>query len=62
MVQLPSEAPDRLFNNLVRDMDEVYIPFQRIAKKHPLSGKGSGKNQVRFVTSRKPKVTLLSTD
>jgi nucleolar complex protein 3 len=62
MVQLPGEAPDRLFNDMVRDMEEVYIPFQRIAKKHPLAGKASTKNQVRFVTSRKAKVTLVEAD
>ncbi|KAG7355936.1 CBF/Mak21 family-domain containing protein [Nitzschia inconspicua] len=59
MVQLPAEAPDRLFSDFIRDMDEVYIPFLRIAKKHPLAGKASGKNQLRFITPRKGKVTLV---
>jgi nucleolar complex protein 3 len=62
MIQLPAEAPDRLYKDLLRDADEVHIPFQRYTKKHPLAGKSSGKNQVRFVTPRKTNITLLSID
>jgi nucleolar complex protein 3 len=61
MVQLPAEAPDRLFNELSQDTDKVYISYQRFTKKHPLAGKGSGKNQLRFLTPRKAKITLIST-
>jgi nucleolar complex protein 3 len=59
MLQLPSETPERLLSELLKDSDELYIPFQRHEKRHPLAGKASGKNQSRFVTPRKRKVTLL---
>ena len=60
MLQLPAEAPERLLNELLKDTDELYIPFQRHEKRHPLAAKASGKNQLRFITPRKRKVTLLS--
>jgi nucleolar complex protein 3 len=63
MVQLPAEAPDRLHNDLLRDTDELYIPFKRHMKEHPLAGNSSsGKNRIRFITPRKSNVTLLSAD
>lgn len=60
LIQLPAEAPDRLNKELSKDADEVYIPFRRLSKKHPLAAKASGRNQYRFITPRKSKVTLLS--
>ena len=60
MIQLPAEAPDRLRKQLSMDADEIYIQYRRLSKKHPLSGK-AGRNQLRFITPRKSKITLLST-
>jgi len=59
-IQLPAEAPDRMRRALSKDADEIYIPFRRQSKKHPLSGKASGRKQFRFITPRKSKVTLFS--
>mmetsp|Transcript_23176 Transcript_23176/g.54804 ORF Transcript_23176/g.54804 Transcript_23176/m.54804 type:complete len:628 (+) Transcript_23176:149-2032(+) len=59
MVQLPAEAPKRLQDELSTDADEIYIPFRRVSKKHPLSAKTSSRKQYRFITPRKRKVTLL---
>lgn len=61
MIQLPAEAPDRLREELSTDADEIYIPYRRFAKKHPLTAKASGRKQYRFITPRKSKVTLLPT-
>jgi len=61
MIQLPSEAPGRLREELSANADEIYIPFRRLSKKHPLSAKSSGRKQYRFITPRKSKVTLLPT-
>jgi len=60
MLQLPAEGPERLRANLLRDVDELYISFQRIKKRHPLQAKASAtensskkvRNQIRFVTPR----------
>uniref|UniRef100_A0A7S4ABC0 Nucleolar complex protein 3 homolog n=1 Tax=Pseudo-nitzschia australis TaxID=44445 RepID=A0A7S4ABC0_9STRA len=60
LIQLPAEAPDKLRKELSTDADEVYIQFRRQSKRHPLAGKASGKNQLRFITPRKPKITLFS--
>ena len=74
MLQMPSEAPERLFSNLVQDLEEVHIPFRRAKKKHPLASKsddstrrfmavskGGGRiqHQARFITPRKTILTLL---
>ena len=59
MIQLPAEAPDRLSKELSSDADELYIPFRRLSKRHPLADKVSGRKQYRFITPRKSKVTLL---
>ncbi|VEU42333.1 unnamed protein product [Pseudo-nitzschia multistriata] len=61
MIQLPAEAPDKLRSMLSKNGDEIYIQFRRQSKKHPLSGK-AGKNQLRFITPRKSKITLFPTD
>lgn len=60
MLQMPLESPGRLWKEHLEDMDSCYIPFRRLTKHHPLAGKASGKNQLRFITPRKSKVTLLS--
>jgi len=59
IIQLPAEAPDRLRKELSKDADEIFIQFRRLSKRHPLSAKG--RNQLRFITPRKSKITLLST-
>ncbi len=61
MIQLPAEAPDRLNKELSKDADEIYIPFRRHVKRHPLADKASSRKQYRFLTPRKSKVTLLPT-
>ena len=60
LIQLPAEAPDRLSKELSKDAEEIYIPFRRHLKRHPLADKASSRKQYRFITPRKPKVTLLS--
>jgi len=61
LIQMPAEAPDRQRKQLSEDAAEIYIQFRSMAKKHPLSGKAVGRNQLRFITPRKTEVTLLST-
>lgn len=58
LLQMPAETPSRLFKDLERDADEVYIKFRHANKRHPLLGKG-GRQQVRFIKPRKTVVTLL---
>jgi nucleolar complex protein 3 len=61
LLAMPGEAPDRLYADMSRDKEEVYIKFRRHDKKHPLLGKASDKRkQARFVTPRKRDITLLS--
>ena len=62
MIQLPAEAPDRLSKELSKDADEMYIPFRRHLKRHPLAEKASSRKQYRFITPRKSNVTLFPTD
>lgn len=50
LLQLPSEAPDRIRKELLRDEDELYISMRRVTKKHPLSGRKGDKNE-RFVSA-----------
>ena len=59
MIQLPAEAPDRMRKELSTDADDIYIPFRRLSKRHPLASKASNRKQFRFITPRKPKITLL---
>lgn len=61
LLQMPGESPDRLWKELKADSEEIYIKFQISSKRHPLSNKGS-RNQLRFITPRKSKITLLSMD
>jgi len=61
LIQMPAEAPDRQRKQLSEDAAEIYIQFRSMAKKHPLSGKAIGRNQLRFITPRKTGITLLST-
>jgi nucleolar complex protein 3 len=58
LLQMPSEAPDRLWRELKEDCGSIYIQFRRSSKRHPLAGKSSGKNQVRFITCRNADVSL----
>ena len=62
MMRMPAESPDRLFAEVTRAGDEVYIPFQRNKKKHPLasgSGKEDGKKkQCRFITNQAKETRL----
>ena len=59
LLQMPAETPSRLFKELQRDAEEVYIKFRYISKRHPLLGKGGSRQQVRFIRPRKKQVTLL---
>lgn len=61
MLQLPSESPERIRAELLADTNELYIPFVRHAKKHPLEHKQADnkRRQIRFVTPRKLKCTLI---
>jgi nucleolar complex protein 3 len=58
MLNLPGESPEKLRASTLQEMDELYIPFQRIKKKHPLYSRQSEnnekqkRNQVRFITPR----------
>eukprot|EP00980_Cylindrotheca_fusiformis_P029218 scaffold22756_cov198-Cylindrotheca_fusiformis.AAC.3 len=58
LLQMPGESPDRLWSDMKRDSEETYIEFRRVAKNHPLAGKG-GRQQHRFITPRKKELTLL---
>lgn len=58
LLQMPGESPQRLFPDMIRDADEVYIEFRRTQKRHPLSAKGN-RQQYRFIKPRKTKMTLL---
>lgn len=55
LLQMPAETPDRLFKELTEDCDNIHIEYRRVSKRHPLAGKGSGRNEVRFITPRKAK-------
>jgi hypothetical protein len=58
LLQMPAETPYRLLSGMKKDAEDVYIKFRRASKTHPLKGKG-GRQQIRFITPRKEKVTLL---
>ncbi|CAJ1905352.1 unnamed protein product [Cylindrotheca closterium] len=58
LLQMPGESPQRLWPDMIRDTDEVYIKFQQTQKRHPLSAKGD-RQQYRFVKPRKTEITLL---
>jgi nucleolar complex protein 3 len=60
LLQMPSEAPERLWSDMKGESVDNYIKFRMIAKNHPLAAKGSGRQQLRFITPRKTNVTLLS--
>lgn len=54
MLQLPLQAPERVRSDMVRDADELYIEYRRLAKKHPLTPKENRRRQqARFITPRK---------
>lgn len=57
MLQLPMEGTERLRATEMRNMEELFIPFKRNKKRHPLELKAtakerSGRRQVRFVKPR----------
>eukprot|EP00977_Amphora_coffeiformis_P013022 scaffold3337_cov169-Amphora_coffeaeformis.AAC.32 len=52
MLQFPAESPDRLREGLVQDRDELYIPFQRFSKRHPLEQSKDKKGKPRFLKAR----------
>lgn len=54
MLQLPAEGPERLRRELLDDANELYIPFERNAKKHPLAPKQKDdkKKSIRFIKPR----------
>jgi nucleolar complex protein 3 len=58
LLQMPGESPQRLWPDMIRDADEVYIEFRQTQKRHPLSAKGN-RQQYRFVKPRKTEFTLL---
>jgi nucleolar complex protein 3 len=58
LLSLPAEQPEKLRSIALRNMEDLYIPFVRIQKRHPLYVKVSSnekqkkRNQVRFITPR----------
>jgi nucleolar complex protein 3 len=60
---LPTESPERLYQELIRAEDELFFSFQRVRKKHPLTPPkhdGSKKRkQYRFLTPRATELFLL---
>ena len=58
MLSLPAEQPEKLRCMALQNMEDLYIPFVRIQKRHPLYAKVSSnekqkkRNQVRFITPR----------
>lgn len=65
MLQLPSEDPSKIRDELVRNRREMYIAFKSSKKKHPLSitlkksnNKRRDKSDARFITPRHLKTTI----
>ena len=52
LLQFPAEAPERLRTELVEDREELYIPFRRVIKKHPLEQNKDKKGRPRFLKAR----------
>jgi nucleolar complex protein 3 len=58
MLNLPSEHPDKLRSIAIQNTKDLFIPFVRVQKRHPLyakpssSDKQKNRNQIRFVTPR----------
>jgi nucleolar complex protein 3 len=61
LLQMPGEAPERLFSDMKQNSNEIYIQFRKTTKRHPLIGKGNKRQQARFITPRKKEVTLIPT-
>jgi len=60
MLQLPSESPEKLRGNLLRDYDDLFVSFQKIKKKHPLEPRSTDKKrQLRFIKPRKVTTSLI---
>lgn len=59
LLQMPGEAPERLWSDMNRDTNELYIPFHSTNKAHPLTAKNGKQQQLRFITPRKTEVTLI---
>lgn len=58
LLQFPTESPDRLRQDSVEDQKDLYIPFHRIAKKHPLDNKDR-KGKPRFLKARHRKCDTI---
>jgi len=50
LLQLPMEQPERMQNEMQKDMDEIYIEMKFSKKKHPLAHKEGKRQQVRFIS------------
>jgi nucleolar complex protein 3 len=69
MLNMPSESPDKLRAVGLQDANDLFIPFVRLRKKHPLyskqstaNGKSTSKrNQIRFVTPRRTTCSITET-
>ena len=54
LLQIPSEIPDRLLDELIAKRESGYIRFLHALKRHPLAAKQSDKrSNARFITPRK---------
>jgi nucleolar complex protein 3 len=69
MMNMPAESPDKLRKVSLEESNDLYIPFVRIRKKHPLQSKQaaqgtetSKRNQVRFITPRRTTSALSESD
>lgn len=54
LLQFPTEEPVKLRKDCLESLDDLYIPFKRIKKRHPLEPKTTEKKRVqyRFITPR----------
>lgn len=57
MLQLPGESPEKLRSAQLKLLDDFYVPYKRIKKKHPLSSRqalnaDAKQKQIRFIKPR----------
>ena len=59
LLQFPAESPDRLRKEFLEDQEELYIPFRRVIKKHPLEQSRDKKGKPRFLKARYKKCEAI---
>ena len=59
LLQFPAESPVRLRKEFLEDQEELYIPFRRVIKKHPLEQGRDKKGKPRFLKARYKKCEAI---